>query len=63
MSTSAITRSTREVRLGTTERRSIERRVREAQAELLRSGRRRARQHEPGRRGAGSAGAQRANRG
>jgi hypothetical protein len=37
MSTSAITRSTRQFPLGTNARRSIERRVREAQTELLRS--------------------------
>jgi hypothetical protein len=41
MSTSAITRSTRQFPLGTRSRRSIERRIREAQAELLRSGGRR----------------------
>jgi hypothetical protein len=37
MSTSAITRSTRGAPLGASARRSIERRVREAQAELLRT--------------------------
>ena len=40
MSTSAMTRSARKVPLGAGARRSLERRVREAQAQLLRDGRR-----------------------